>query len=243
MGGRGQTKRTVIVGSSANADETEINSALGGGFFDGFIPKPVTTATLKAKLDERTPRSDYDDVFAEFPRSRPPRSDPLFIKIYAMVSGRVDGVRFLVCYRPLASTPPLDAGLCRLFCLAHFVSHTVDLSNDRTTLSRTQLFETCSGRFSKQSSQLLCLAAALFISLAADAATADATRRSPTCTAIYAATDATRHRCGSSPPRRRGGADLPPRRRPDTDTFQIAPQERAAQDLVEQPPHLGWRAH
>ena len=45
-------KRTVIVGSSANADETEINSALGGGFFDGFIPKPVTTATLKAKLDE-----------------------------------------------------------------------------------------------------------------------------------------------------------------------------------------------
>ena len=32
-----------------------------------------------------------------------PRSDPLFIKIYAMVSGRVDGVRFLVCYRPLAS--------------------------------------------------------------------------------------------------------------------------------------------
>ena len=45
-------KRQVIVGSSANADETEINSALGGGFFDGFIPKPVTTATLKAKLDE-----------------------------------------------------------------------------------------------------------------------------------------------------------------------------------------------
>ena len=33
-------------------DWPEINSALGGGFFDGFIPKPVTTATLKAKLDE-----------------------------------------------------------------------------------------------------------------------------------------------------------------------------------------------
>ena len=44
-------KRTVIVGSSANADETEINSALDGAF-DGFIPKPVTTANLKAKLDE-----------------------------------------------------------------------------------------------------------------------------------------------------------------------------------------------
>merc|ERR1712072_1620443 len=44
-------KRTVIVGSSANADETEINSALDGSF-DGFIPKPVTTANLKAKLDE-----------------------------------------------------------------------------------------------------------------------------------------------------------------------------------------------
>ena len=32
-----------------------------------------------------------------------PRSDPLFIKIYAMDSCRVDGVPFLVCYRPLAS--------------------------------------------------------------------------------------------------------------------------------------------
>ena len=28
-----------------------------------------------------------------------PRSDPLFIKIYAMVSGRVESVSFLVCYR------------------------------------------------------------------------------------------------------------------------------------------------
>ena len=34
-----------------------------------------------------------------------PRSDPLFIKIYAMDSCRVDGVRFLVCYWPLATEP------------------------------------------------------------------------------------------------------------------------------------------
>jgi hypothetical protein len=31
-----------------------------------------------------------------------PRSDPLFIKIYAMDSCRVDSVRLLVCYRTLA---------------------------------------------------------------------------------------------------------------------------------------------
>ena len=47
-----------------------------------------------------------------------PRSDPLFIKIYAMVSGRVDSeaeaeasyvAAFLVCYRPLALPRPRPA--------------------------------------------------------------------------------------------------------------------------------------
>ena len=51
-----------------------------------------------------------------------PRSDPLFIKIYAMDSCRVDGVPFLVCYRPLASLPP-----CFFASLASFVCHTVAL--------------------------------------------------------------------------------------------------------------------
>lgn len=44
-------KRTVIVGSSANADDTEIHAALDGAF-DAFIPKPLTLSDLNAKLDE-----------------------------------------------------------------------------------------------------------------------------------------------------------------------------------------------
>jgi len=40
---------TVIIGSSANADEVEIKSALDGNF-DDFIGKPVTSSTLKDAL-------------------------------------------------------------------------------------------------------------------------------------------------------------------------------------------------
>ena len=55
-----------------------------------------------------------------------PRSDPLFIKIYAMDSCRVDSVRLLVCYRPLASMLGQLAtiGFCSL---AHSVRDSVVL--------------------------------------------------------------------------------------------------------------------